>query len=71
MEKKDWDTLPQLIALLKPIQTASKLAESDDALISDIIPLTKMIVTEVSKIELEADTPIWTVQQDILGQIRR
>ncbi|RXG61778.1 Zinc finger BED domain-containing protein 4 [Armadillidium vulgare] len=68
MTPNDWDLVPKVIALLAPINNASKAAESDTASIADVIPLTKKLKYEINEV---SDAGIGTMKDALLNQIHQ
>lgn len=68
MTPNDWDLIPKAIALLGPINAATKAAESDTASVSDIIPLTKKMKFEISQV---SQAGIATMKETLLNEIHR
>lgn len=66
-----WDLIPKAIALLGPINAATKVAESDIASVSDILLLTKKMKFEISQVSQAGifNSGIWKVgiQEHILS----
>ena len=46
----DWDLIPKLMNLLKPVYQATLLAEKEHACISDVIPITKRMIMEIKNV---------------------
>ena len=68
MTHDDWDLIPKALAVLGPVNSATKAAESDLACISDIIPLTKKMKIEITKVD---GSKIGTMKNEILKQISK
>lgn len=64
----DWDLIPKVIKLLKPLYTATLTAESDTSCVSDIIPLTKRIKIEIQRV---TEIGIGTLKAQLLSEISR
>ncbi|KAI6658212.1 Zinc finger BED domain-containing protein 4-like [Oopsacas minuta] len=50
LTSNDWDIMPKLMTLLKPIYTATLFVEGDQASISDIIPIIKRMKMELEQV---------------------
>lgn len=57
--------------LLSPIELCSKLAEKDDSVISDIIPLTKLIFAKVEEVSVSLSNDLADAKTEVLKQLRR
>ena len=62
----DWDVMPKVTKLLKPIYTATLSVEGDQASISDIIPITKRMKMELEQVH---DFGIGTLKSELLENI--
>ena len=68
MTHDNWDIIPKALAILGPVNSATKAVESDLACISDIIPLTKKMKIEITKVQ---DSEIGNMKDEILKQISK
>ena len=64
----DWDLLPKVIKLLKPIYEATLAAEKETSCISDIIPLAKKMKIQVERV---TESGIGTMKSESLKQFAR
>jgi hypothetical protein len=64
----DWDLLPKVIKLLKPLYEATLAAEKETSCISDIIPLAKKIKIQVERV---TESGIGTMKSELLKQLGR